>query len=80
MRLTPNIVGLTLGLAVGAALAQDQPTDPQPLAPRQVLLKISTRRSRAGTGRSWCSPYSDWTAARPRTAAGAVDAESSWGS
>ena len=45
MRLTPKIVGLTLALAAGAALAQDQPTtgtpgEPLPAAPREVLVKM----------------------------------------
>ena len=45
MRLTPNIVGLTLALAAGAALAQDQPVtgtpgEPRPPAPREVLVKM----------------------------------------
>ena len=57
MRMTPKLAGLTLALAAGAALAQDQPIEPQPPAPREVLREDARPGDPAlGRGRSWCSP------------------------
>jgi hypothetical protein len=76
MRLT-TLAGLALALAAGAALAQDAPIEPQPPAPREVLLKMLDQAIPRFDGAILVQPDTlDWTEKLDlRTAARALDAE-----
>jgi hypothetical protein len=77
MRLTPTLAALALALAAGAAAAQDAPVEPQPPAPREVLLKMLDQAIPRFDEAILVQPDTpDWTGKLDlRTAARALNAE-----